>query len=248
MTIERVQLYRKTPSGEAIRFSGKSAEDAYKETKELMAKLGIDSYLDCVNGEIKGSELRSMILLNQVLSKKNQRTLNYDEAMHLGNKFLPRNLYADLGIAVFEKDGLNNDLREILAKEANKRGWKFPILAHPYSLTLKDSNVHFGEDDSLIVHGEQAVEELNRFDCGENSGVLRLYRGSYGGWGAHWDDLFVSYESGRVPWIRAEGATQKFEKEILTQIEKAHQEKVEKLNARKEKAIAEAFKIYNTKE
>ena len=70
--VETFQLYKRTQDGEAVPFWGTSAEEAFRETKELMKKYDVDSYFEFRDGEIQGSELRSMVLLNQVLRKKNQ--------------------------------------------------------------------------------------------------------------------------------------------------------------------------------
>lgn len=246
--MEEIQLYRRMPSGKAMRFAGAPAREAHAEVRELMKKYEIDSYFEFDESEqiIKGSELETMILLNQVLMRKGQRTLTYDEAMQLGNNFLPRGLYADWGIVVYEKPGENEEQGKILRPEIKRRNWQYPILVHSSSLDLKGKrNIHLGEDTSLIVHGEQAFQELERFDYSGDSGVLRLDRGRYGDSDAGWLGLFYSDEHGRVPWICAFGTTQKtFEGEIVSKIEEEHASKVRKLEERKERAIKIGLEAY----
>ena len=72
-----------------------------------------------------------------------------------------------------------------------------------------ESVIKFGEDDSLIIHGEQAISELERFHYKESSGVRRLDRGRNGNFNAGWGDLFDSDEGGRVLFVRVADASVK---------------------------------------
>ncbi len=185
--------------------------------------------------EIDGSNFPLLVLTNKVLGKKGLRTLTYDEGMYLDKKGeLTNEVYRDFGIVVDNFGEPNSDLAEFLITDAEKRGFKLPILAHPasFDINVKGDGYIFAEDDSLIIRGEQAVEELKRFNYQGYSGVRRLVRGRDGSWSADWNRFDFSIEGGRVDWVR--GTVENLEDLYKKKIEEA----VAEINQRKERALA----------
>lgn len=202
-------------------------------------------------GEIRGSNLGYLIIANEVLAKTGSRTLTFDEGMELDKgKGLDNGVYQDFGIAVYSEGEPNSEVARDLVNEAERRGWKLPVLAHPASLTLdrKGINVLFGDDVSLVLSGEQAREALNLFGLVGGSGVQRLIHGRDGAWYANGDGLAGSSANGRVGWVRAEGTRADFEADTLAEVEKQYTAQVEKDMADLERRRAEAINVLRGKE
>ncbi|MEK6899329.1 MAG: hypothetical protein AABW79_04510 [Nanoarchaeota archaeon] len=168
-------------------------------------------------GEINGSNFQLMVVANEVLAPSKKRTLTFDEAMQLDKQGkLTNGVYRDLGLAIYSDGSPNKELATPLIIEAQKRNWQLPILAHPSSFVLKNKGLEFAfsEDDSLIIHGEQAKEALRRFSPVGYSGLRRLDRYRGGHWNADWG-VAGSSASGRVDFVRAEGTRADFEARAL---------------------------------
>ncbi|GEM_PF-3909284 len=251
-TAERVplvELPERIPYAE--RLIGKNARNVYDGVAELSQRFKDSPYFtkervwqfNEKTGEIEGSNLGYVILANDFLRGQGKRTLTFDEGMELDRqKKFSNDVYRDFGIVIYSAGEPNSELVEQLIKKAEARGLGLPLLAHPYSLAFDEkSNVVFAEDDSLIIHGERALAELEKFTFRGKSGVLRLGRGRVGAWGVIWGGLAGSGADGRVDWVRAEGTRADFEAEALREIEEAYNEGVKKyfadLEGRRERAF-----------
>ena len=196
------------PSPLTIEEQRKIYEGVIESRKQYGDFPGLDDYFEFDKQEgIKGSNVPYRILIEQELAKQGQRTPTSYEAMQLDKKGLLTNgVYRDFGIAIYDNSNPNKNLAEKLIGQAKKRNWKLPVLAHFSGLDFdKESRLYkFTDDDSLIIYGNEAVEELENFDYKGNSGVQGLNRDTGGGWIANWDNLFVSDSGGRVDWKCAE--------------------------------------------
>ncbi len=182
-------------------------------------------------GKINGSNLPILILANKILAKKNQRTLTFVEGIKLDKaKKLSNEVYRDFGLVVYSPGEPNKEIAELLVKEANRRNWELPVIAHPSALEIPSRKANnnyridilFSDNDSLIISGEEAREVLKEFYA-HNSGVCRLDRGGLGFWDAGWDLLASSYADGRVDWIRGEATHENLERELFAEIERSAQ-------------------------
>jgi len=196
---------------------GEPARELFEAVGELARKyedfpgLGARWQFNEETGLIDGSNLARLVLANEVLGENVERTLTYDEGMELDKKGkLTNGVYRDFGIGVFSQEGYNEGLAKKLIEEVERRGWKLPILAHPSSLRFDEGSYKFREDDSLVVTGEKATEDLKRFNYVGNSGVRRLGRNYDGGWCASWSDLPGSDADGLVDFVSGEATRDTF--------------------------------------
>jgi hypothetical protein len=197
-------------------------------------------------GEINGSYLHKLILANEFLAEKGARTPTFYEGMQLDRKGkLTNGVYRDYGVCLYDEREPNSKTAEMLVKEAKKRGWELPVLAHPRSLKLssKGSDVLFSDDTSLVIFGQEARDELKNFGYVGKSGVCGVdrYRGS--GWLANWNDLGSSNDDGRVDWICREATRENFDAELIAEAEREYAEQIKVLNKRKAQALNAAHKI-----
>ena len=248
---EVVTLFEKPKvSGLAIPYRGQPAQEGHEGVLELRKQYASipQSYwvFDEKEGVINGSTIRDLILLNQVLAPKSQRTLTFEEGMSLDSrKKLSNGVYRDFGLVLYSPENPNSEIAAARVEQAEARGWKLPVLAHPSSLTLGKTGIEilFGDNDSLIVHGEEAVKSLERFNYVYNSGVCRFGRDTFGDWDAGWLDLASSSAGGRVDRVRGEATSQKFGDYVLAEITNEHESVARDFAQRKEKALTAAREI-----
>ncbi len=200
--------------------------DEQRELREGVQKLkgqysklpGLDTHFqfDTEKG-ITGSNLPYIVLANMVLAEKGKRTPAFWEAMQLKKGILTNGVYRDYGLALYDGSNPNSELAEGLVKLAKENGFELPVLIHPLSLhpNKKNGVYTFDRDDSLIISGEDAKQELSKFNFVGNSGVRGLGRVNGGGWGAGWGDLLDSGSNGRVDWSCAEGTQKNLEAQAI---------------------------------
>ncbi|MBU3906943.1 MAG: hypothetical protein KKA64_01700 [Nanoarchaeota archaeon] len=176
---------------------------------------GLDAHFQ-FDGEkgITGSNLPYLVLVNKFLANKGERTPTFYEAVQLDKKGLLTNeVYRDYGIIIFNSGNPNSKLARKLVGLAEKKGWELPILVHASALELdKKSRLYrFGKNDSLVIYGEEAREELKNFDYDYdgNFSVQRLRRDNDGYWNPYWDHLLDSNSYGRVDWKCVGGSAPK---------------------------------------
>src|SRR3989344_8487206 len=201
-------------------------------------------------GEINGSYLHRLILVNEFLAQSGKRTLTFEEGMELDKQGLLTNgVYRDFGLALYDAENPNSITATALVKEAKKRGLELPVLAHPLSLKLDKTGIEvlFGDNDALIMSGEEAVKALRKFNYKGNSDVQWLSRDRGGDWYASWDGLSYSFEYGRVAWIRAEVARADLEADAIQVIEKAYQNQAQETMADLEKRKQQALELFRKK-
>lgn len=201
------------------------------------------------DGLIKGSNLFYGIVVNEELSKEGSWIPTIVEAKKLDAAGrLSNGVYRDFGMAVYSANGQNAEIAKILVNEADKRGWKTPILAPFNALKLKKGGkdygvtVSFTDNTSGVITGDEAREYLQaQFKYTSNNGARRLLRNGVGSWLASWDGLANSRAYGRVDFVCGEATAQNLEGAVLEQFNKVAQTEMQRLNDRIRKAQVAAL-------
>lgn len=251
--VERIP-YAQRASSELQRESYEGAQELAREYGNAPAFRQYWKYNE-ETGEGNGSSPIWLVLENKVLARKGLRTLTTTEGRQVDKqKRFSNGIYRDFELIVYSEENPNSDIAQILVPEAQRRGWTLPIIAHPLALDLRKSQNQygveflFGDNDSLIVTGEEAQRIIDSLDYKESSGVHRSFRGRDGSWGGGRDDLADSYEGGRGgDWVRGEATRSDFERDALIAVDRATQEEAQRYIAELEQRKTDALKIIKGK-
>jgi hypothetical protein len=184
-------------------------------------------------GEINGSNLRWIILTNNVLRQKRLWTPGPIEARALeSQRVLTNGVYRDLGGITYSSENPNTEVARYFVEQAEIRGWEIPLIVPPRALDLKGNDAKIVlSDDSQVIYGEQARDYISSLNFPGNSGFRGLARGGDGNWGGYYG-LRDSRPIGRVDWVCAEGTAQNFEDSVLSEINSLGQQEIERVNQR----------------
>ena len=239
--------------GFAFPFEGDIARDYYKKTIANAKENNLEGFdgsweFDDKTGLIKGSSTFLALKLDEQIRKDGLWIPTPKQAMLLDKKEkLSNDAYRDYGIVIYSEAKPNKEVAKRLIQEANKRGWKLPILAPFKALDLikldlinTEAEISFKKDVEGIITGEEARQYLDKeLDYQYDSGACGLGRYSDGSWDASGYGFDDSNTDGRVDFVCGEATHSDLKEAHLGLLKRQHKSQIDKLLIERDKKQAD---------